>query len=150
MILFPLNFLAAFQQKRRRCRKCRERVEIWGFLAMIWYLWRGPESPRRRGTGCPGLRGTGSSGPGQGKLRAREGAPGRVAQARINHGAGFTPLQVLCSAWRGQKRLLGGAQQAEPRPPQIPPERTLNRCVPSGLPGTSPFLSRSPLQPPPR
>lgn len=47
MVLFPLNLVAAFQQKGRRCRECRERVEIWGFLAMNYHLWGGPESPQR-------------------------------------------------------------------------------------------------------
>lgn len=116
MVLFPLNLLAAFQQKRGRCRKCRERVEIWGFLAMI-----GHQELR---TGTREARGTG--------------------RGRIKHGAGFSPVQGLCSAWR----VRGGGQQAEPRSPQIPPESTPGHCVPPGLPGTS-IPSRTPLQPPP-
>lgn len=46
MVLYPLNLLAAFQQKGRRCRKCRERMEIWGFLAMTCHFWGGPENFR--------------------------------------------------------------------------------------------------------
>lgn len=82
MVLFPLNLLAAFQQKGGRCRKYRESVEIWGFLAMI----------------------------GHHELRtgARE-APG-TGRGRIKHGAGLSPVQGLCSAWRGRRGAASGAE----------------------------------------
>lgn len=48
MVLFPSILLAAFQQKERRCRRCRERVEMCGFSGdELPHLGRTPASPVR-------------------------------------------------------------------------------------------------------
>lgn len=158
--LFPPILVAPFQQKERRCRRCRERVEICGFSGHeLPHLGRTRDSrsavPRdsradRRwpqwGPAVPGSAAHGGPGGGQPGLRATgEELRGRGEEEGFHRpGAGLTAAQDLPRC-RVSARRCGAGGGAEPRSPPKPClPASPGRAAPSGLPGTPPFPSRSP------